>query len=33
VNGVNSIPTAFGGGEANVRMYQDLLALSFGWGK
>ena len=33
VNGVNSIPLTFGGGEANLKMYQDSLGLSFGWGR
>jgi len=33
VNGVNSIPPAFGGGEANLKMYQDSVGLSFGWGR
>ncbi len=33
VNGVNSIPPAFGGGEANLQMYQDSIGLSFGWGR
>lgn len=33
LDGVNSIPTAFGGGEANLRMYQDSVGISFGWGK
>jgi long-chain fatty acid transport protein len=33
LDGVNSIPAAFGGGEANLRMYQDSLGISFGWGK
>jgi long-chain fatty acid transport protein len=33
LNGVNSIPAAFGGGEANLRMYQDSIGVSFGWGK
>jgi long-chain fatty acid transport protein len=32
-DGVNSIPASFGGGEANLRMYQDAVSLSFGWGK
>ena len=31
--GANSIPAGFGGGEANLRMYQDAIDLSFGWGK
>jgi long-chain fatty acid transport protein len=33
VNGVNSIPLTFGGGEANLKMYQDSLGVSFGWGR
>lgn len=33
LNGVNSIPTAFGGGNANLKMYQDSVGLSFGWGR
>lgn len=33
VNGVNSIPPTFGGGEANLKMYQDSIGLSFGWGR
>jgi long-chain fatty acid transport protein len=33
LDGVNSIPTAFGGGEANLRMYQDSVGIGFGWGK
>jgi long-chain fatty acid transport protein len=38
VNGANSIPggfppQGFGGGEANLRMYQDSIGVSFGWGK
>jgi long-chain fatty acid transport protein len=33
LNGVNSIPAAFGGGEAYLRMYQDSLGISLGWGK
>jgi long-chain fatty acid transport protein len=38
LNGSNSIPPGFppqgfGGGEANLRMYQDSLGISFGWGK
>jgi len=32
VNGVNSIPPAFGGGEANLKMYQNSIGFSFGWG-
>lgn len=30
VNGSHSIPANFGGGEANLRMSQDLLGISFG---
>ena len=26
-------PQGFGGGEANLRMYQDSVGVSFGWGK
>jgi len=33
LDGVNSIPSAFGSGEANLRMYQDAISISFGWGK
>jgi len=33
VNGVNSISPGFGGGEANLKMYQDSIGLSFGWGR
>jgi len=33
LNGVNSISPAFGGGEANLKMYQDSIGLSFGWGR
>lgn len=35
VNGSGSIPpsppTAFGGGEANLKMYQDSLGIAYGW--
>lgn len=32
VNGVNSIPNApLGGGEANLKMYQDSLGIAYGW--
>lgn len=31
VNGSGSIPAAFGGGEANLRMYQNALGVAFGW--
>jgi len=32
-HGANSIPNSFGGGEANLRMYQDSVGMGFGWGK
>ena len=32
VNGSNSIPpSGFGGGEANLKMYQDSLGIAYGW--
>lgn len=31
VNGKNSIPAGFGGGEANLRMYQDALGVAYTW--
>ena len=31
VNGVNSIPPMAGGGNANLRMYEDSVGVSFGW--
>jgi long-chain fatty acid transport protein len=31
VNGVNSIPPTAGGGNANLRMYEDSVGISFGW--
>jgi long-chain fatty acid transport protein len=31
VNGNGSIPAAFGGGEANLKMYQDSLGIAYGW--
>lgn len=31
VNGAGSIPAAFGGGEANLKMYQDSLGIGLGW--
>ncbi|HZM36428.1 MAG TPA: outer membrane protein transport protein [Burkholderiales bacterium] len=31
VNGSGSIPPAFGGGEANLRMDQDALGIAYGW--
>jgi long-chain fatty acid transport protein len=33
LNGQNSIPAIFGGGEANLSMYQDSVGVAFGWGK
>lgn len=31
VNGSGSIPAAFGGGEANLNMYQDSIGIAYGW--
>ena len=31
VNGSNSIPAGFGGGNANLRMSQDSLGVAYGW--
>jgi long-chain fatty acid transport protein len=31
VNGSGSIPAGFGGGEANLRMYQNSLGVAIGW--
>jgi long-chain fatty acid transport protein len=32
VNGVNSIPNnPLGGGNANLKMYQDSLGIAYGW--
>lgn len=31
VRGQNSIPAGFGGGDANVRMYQDALGVAYTW--
>ena len=31
VNGFNSIPPSAGGGNANLKMYQDSVQVSFGW--
>ena len=31
VNGSGSIPLAFGGGEANLRMSQDSIGVAYGW--
>jgi long-chain fatty acid transport protein len=33
VNGVNSIPTAYGGGNANLSMYQNSFQVAFGWNR
>jgi hypothetical protein len=33
VNGVNSIPAAYGGGSANLSMYQNSFQVDFGWNK
>jgi len=31
VNGKNSIPAAFGGGESNLKMYQDSIGIAYSW--
>ncbi len=31
VRGSGSIPAAFGGGEANLKMYEDSLGIAYGW--
>jgi long-chain fatty acid transport protein len=31
VDGAGSIPAAFGGGEANLTMYQDSIGIAYGW--
>lgn len=31
VNGVNSIPAGFGGGNANLTMYEDSIGVTYGW--
>ncbi len=31
VNGNGSIPAAFGGGEANLKMYQDAIGIAYSW--
>ncbi len=31
VNGVNSIPSSYGGGEANLNMHEDALGVAYGW--
>ena len=31
VKGNNSIPGGFGGGEANIKMYQDAFGIAYGW--
>jgi len=33
VNGVNSIPPAYGGGNANLSMYQNSFQVAFGWNR
>jgi long-chain fatty acid transport protein len=33
VHGVNSIPPAAGGGNANLSMYQNSIGISFGWNR
>jgi long-chain fatty acid transport protein len=33
VNGANSIPASFGGGEANLRMHQNSVGVGFWWGR
>jgi long-chain fatty acid transport protein len=31
VRGSGSIPGGFGGGGANLKMYQDSLGIAYGW--
>jgi long-chain fatty acid transport protein len=31
VNGVGAIPAGFGGGNANIKMYQDSLGIAYSW--
>ena len=31
VKGQNSIPASFGGGEANIRLKEDIIGVSYGW--
>lgn len=31
LRGNGSIPTEFGGGEANLKMYEDSLGIAYGW--
>jgi long-chain fatty acid transport protein len=31
VRGSGSIPAMFGGGEADLKMYQDSLGIAYGW--
>ncbi len=31
VNGSNSIPASFGGGNANLTLYEDSIGISYGW--
>ena len=33
LHGVHSIPPSFGGGNANLRMYQNSFQVGFGWNK
>jgi hypothetical protein len=33
VNGVNSIPASFGGGNANLLMYRNSITIGFGWNR
>ena len=33
VNGVNSIPSTYGGGNANLSMYQNSFQVAFGWNR
>jgi long-chain fatty acid transport protein len=33
VNGVNSIPATYGGGNANLSMYQNSFQVAFGWNR
>jgi long-chain fatty acid transport protein len=31
VNGSGSIPSGYGGGDANLKMYEDSLGIAYGW--
>jgi long-chain fatty acid transport protein len=33
INGVNSIPAGYGGGNANLSMYQNTFHIAFGWNR